>query len=67
MLGARVWLPHLGVLDAGADPAAAAGVSPLDARDGLHNATPLGWAQHDHHRDKRLLRLLGGNGAESAG
>lgn len=42
--------------------------APLDARDGLHEATPLGWAQHHHHhRDERLLRLLGGNGAESAG
>jgi len=41
--------------------------APLDARDGLHNATPLGWAQHNHHRDERLLRLLGGKGAESAG
>jgi hypothetical protein len=41
--------------------------APLDARDGLHNATPLGWAQHNHPRDERLLRLLGGKGAESAG
>ena len=40
--------------------------APLDARDGLHEATPLGWAQH-HHRDERLLRLLGGNGVESEG
>lgn len=41
--------------------------APLDVRDGLHEATPLGWALHNQHRDERLLRLLGGDGAERTG
>lgn len=35
--------------------------APLDARDSLHEGTPLGWAMHNQHGDKRLLRLLGGD------
>lgn len=33
--------------------------APLDARDRLHQGTPLGWARHHGHNDPRLLRLLG--------
>lgn len=33
--------------------------APLDARDRLHDGTPLGWAQHNGHGDPRLLHLLG--------
>ncbi len=36
--------------------------APLDARDGLHEGTPLGWATHNGHRDPRLLELLGAAG-----
>ena len=32
--------------------------APLDARDRLHQGTPLGWARHHGHNDPRLLRLL---------
>jgi len=32
--------------------------APLDARDKLHQGTPLGWARHHGHHDPRLLRLL---------
>ena len=35
--------------------------APLDARDSLHEGTPLGWAMHNQHGDERLLRLLGGD------
>lgn len=33
--------------------------APLEARDRLHQGTPLGWARHHGHNDPRLLRLLG--------
>lgn len=33
--------------------------APLDARDGLHQGTPLGWALHHGHQDPQLLHLLG--------
>jgi len=33
--------------------------APLDARDRLHDGTPLWWAQHNGHKDPRLLHLLG--------
>jgi Ankyrin repeats (many copies)/Ankyrin repeats (3 copies) len=33
--------------------------APLDARDRLHDGTPLGWALHNGHKDLRLLQLLG--------
>jgi hypothetical protein len=36
--------------------------APLDARDGLHEGTPLGWAMHNGQRDPRLLELLGAAG-----
>jgi ankyrin repeat/SOCS box protein 6 len=34
--------------------------APLDVRDRLHQATPLGWALHNGHPDDELVRLLGG-------
>jgi hypothetical protein len=37
--------------------------APLDARDGLHDGTPLDWARHNGHRG--LLRLLGDRGPET--
>ena len=36
--------------------------APLDARDGLNQDTPLGWATHNGQRDPRLLELLGAGG-----
>lgn len=34
--------------------------APLDARDRLHDGTPLGWALHNGHPDEAIIRLLGG-------
>jgi ankyrin repeat protein len=33
--------------------------APLDARDGLHGGTPLGWARHNGVTDPDVLALLG--------
>jgi ankyrin repeat protein len=38
--------------------------APLDARDRLHDGTPLGWAQHNGHTDPRLRHLLGAAGKD---
>jgi ankyrin repeat protein len=34
--------------------------APLDARDRLHDGTPLDWARRHGHADTALVRLLGG-------
>jgi Ankyrin repeats (many copies) len=34
--------------------------APLDARDSLHQGTPLDWARHEGHADEVMTRLLSG-------
>jgi ankyrin repeat protein len=41
--------------------------APLDARDRMHDGTPLGWAHHNGQEDPRLLHLLGAAGKDEPG